>query len=458
MKGSKLHSSNSDSSNGAAVKRKYLPRVWVTWGIVLFLVLALVHSVWADKQAAFPLEDLRTFAEVYARIKKDYVVEVDDKELLENAIRGMLAGLDPHSSFLSEEQFHELQIGTSGEFGGLGIEVGMENGLIRVIAPIDDTPAKRAGVQTGDLIIGLDDQPVKGMSLEEAVKLMRGEKGSEITLTIVRKGEEAPLEIVIVRDVIRVRSVRSRILEPGFGYVRISNFQSKTTHGLREAIESLEKQNKGRLKGLVLDLRNNPGGIMSGAVGVSDIFLQDDALIVYTEGRVESSDLKYRARTDDSLRGAPLVILINQGSASASEIVAGAMQDHKRATILGTTSHGKGLVQTVLPMKDSTALKLTTACYYTPLGRSIQSEGIVPDILLQEIDDPEDEDKGSGLIAFAPPAKNQCVDKDVTEASETRPKTTIMIPKPQKGDTADYELEEALKILKGKSHTSKAAT
>ena len=457
MKGLKSHSSK---SNKATVWHKCPLCVGITWGIVLFLVLTLAHTVWADKQQAVPLDDLRTFAEVYARIKKDYVVEVSDKELLENAIHGMLAGLDPHSSFLSEAQFHELQIGTSGEFGGLGIEVGMENGLIKVIAPIDDTPAKRAGVQTGDLIIKLDDKLVKGMSLEEAIKLMRGDKGSEITLTIVRKGEDAPLEIVIVRDVIRVRSVRSRILEPGFGYVRISNFQSKTTHGLRDAIESLEKENKGRLKGLVLDLRNNPGGIMSGAVGVSDVFLQDDTLIVYTEGRVESSDLKYHAHTDDFLHGAPLVILINQGSASASEIVAGAMQDHKRATILGTTSHGKGLVQTVLPMKDSTALKLTTACYYTPLGRSIQSEGIVPDILLQEIDDPEDEGKGIGadLIGFARTTKNQCSDKDVTETSEIRPKTTIMIPKAQKDDTADYELEEALKVLKSKSHTGKAAT
>lgn len=442
------------------MERKRLLSIGIMWSVVLGLVFTLAHAVWADKQPLLPLEDLRTFTEVYARIKQEYVTEVDDKELLKNAIRGMLAGLDPHSSFLDEEQFRELQIGTSGEFGGLGIEVSMENGLIKVIAPIDDTPAERAGVQAGDLIIKLDDKPVKGMTLEEAVKLMRGKKGSKIALTIVRKGETSPLEIVITRDVIRVRSVKSRILEPGFGYVRISNFQSKTTRGLRNAIESLEKKNHGRLKGLILDLRNNPGGILTGAVGVSDIFLKDDALIVYTEGRSQNSELKYRASTDDSLHGAPMVILINQGSASASEIVAGAMQDHKRATVLGTTSHGKGSVQTILPMKDNTALKLTTACYYTPLGRSIQSEGIVPDILLQEIDDADNENGNTetDLMIFAPTTENRCRNKVATETSETKPKTTIMIPMVEKDSATDYELEEALKILKGILHTSKTAT
>ncbi len=447
-------------SSKVTMKRKRLLSIGIMWSMVLGLVFTLAHGVWADKQPLLPLEDLRTFTEVYARIKQEYVTEVDDKELLKNAIRGMLAGLDPHSSFLDEEQFRELQIGTSGEFGGLGIEVSMENGLIKVIAPIDDTPAERAGVQAGDLIIKLDDRPVKGMTLEEAVKLMRGKKGSKIALTIVRKGETSPLEIVITRDVIRVRSVKSRILEPGFGYVRISNFQSKTTRGLRNAIESLEKKNNGRLKGLILDLRNNPGGILTGAVGVSDIFLKNDALIVYTEGRSQNSELKYRASTDDSLHGAPMVILINQGSASASEIVAGAMQDHKRATVLGTTSHGKGSVQTILPMKDNTALKLTTACYYTPLGRSIQSEGIVPDILLQEIDDADNENGNTetDLMIFAPTTENRCRNKVATETSETKPKTTIMIPMVKKDGATDYELEEALKILKGILHTSKTAT
>ncbi|MCY4420097.1 MAG: S41 family peptidase, partial [Gammaproteobacteria bacterium] len=350
------------------MKFKQSLSLWLILGITLSLSAGLIHTVWADKEqiASLPLDELRTFTDIYARIKKDYVTEVDDSELLNNAIRGMLSGLDSHSSFLDAEQFRELQIGTSGEFGGLGIEVGMENGFVKVIAPIDDTPAQRAGVQPGDLIIKLDDQPVKGLNLEEAVGLMRGKIGSAIDLTIVREGEDVPLQMTITRAMIRVRSVRSRVLEPGFGYVRISNFQSKTTSGLHEAIESLKTKNNGELKGLVLDLRNNPGGLLTGAVGVSDVFLQDDSLIVYIKGRAGDAELKYSASTDDLLGGAPLVVLINQGSASASEIVAGAMQDHKRATILGTTSFGKGSVQTILPLRDNTALKLTTARYYTP--------------------------------------------------------------------------------------------
>lgn len=427
----------------------------VIWGLFFGLTLTLAHNVWAEKQqtASLPLEDLRTFTDVYARIKQDYVTEVDDSELLQNAIRGMLSGLDPHSSYLDEEQFRELQIGTSGEFGGLGIEVGMENGFVKVIAPIDDTPAQRAGVKAGDLIIKLDDTQVKGLTLEEAVKLMRGKKGSKINLTIVRTGEEAPLVVTITRDVIRVRSVRSRILEPDFGYVRISNFQSKTTRGLIDAIDSLEDKNKGELKGLVLDLRNNPGGVLTGAVGVSDVFLKDNALIVYTEGRVEDSELKYAASTGDSLEGAPLVVLINQGSASASEIVAGAMQDHQRATILGSTSFGKGSVQTILPLNNSTALKLTTARYYTPLGRSIQSEGIVPDILLKEANP----DSKSGFSVSEADLAGHLENED-DNSQQRQPKSVVTIPKSKEDDTTDYALEEALKILKDIAQTSKATT
>lgn len=428
-------------------------------GLVFGLTLSLAHNVWADKQniASLPLEDLRVFTDVYARIKQDYVTEVDDSELLENAIRGMLSGLDPHSAFLDEEQFRELQIGTSGEFGGLGIEVGMENGFVKVIAPIDDTPAERAGVKAGDLIIKLDDKSVKGMTLEEAVKLMRGKKGSKIDLTIVREGAEGPVNLTITRDVIRVRSVRSRILEPGFGYVRISNFQSKTTRGLLDAIESLKKKNDGELKGLVLDLRNNPGGVLTGAVGVSDVFLNDNKLIVYTEGRVEDSELKYSASTGDSLSGAPLVVMINQGSASASEIVAGAMQDHNRATILGTTSFGKGSVQTILPLKDNAALKLTTARYFTPAGRSIQNEGIVPDILLQEEDDGEKENKGFGRISEAD-LTGHLENNSKDQVKVRTPKSIVTVPKTSDDDATDYALEEALSILKGKSYTSKTTT
>jgi carboxyl-terminal processing protease len=395
--------------------------------------------------------------DVYARIKQDYVTNVDDSDLLKNAIRGMLAGLDPHSSYLDEEQFRELQIGTSGEFGGLGIEVGMENGFVKVIAPIDDTPADRAGVKAGDLIIKLDDKSVKGLTLEEAVKLMRGKKGSDIILTIVREGEDAPLALTLTRDVIRVRSVRNRVLEPDYGYVRISNFQSKTTRGLIDALESLKKKNEGELKGLVLDLRNNPGGVLTGAVGVSDIFLKDKELIVYTEGRVEDSELKYSASTGDSLNGAPLVVLINQGSASASEIVAGAMQDHERATIIGTTSFGKGSVQTILPLNDSTALKLTTARYYTPLGRSIQSEGIVPDILLKEEGSSEEESSALSIISESDLEGH--LENEGQEANQKarEPKSVVTIPKQTKDDATDYALEEALKVLKNMTGTQQAS-
>jgi len=437
-------------SRRALMKYKHPMGIGVLLGIVFGLTLTLGHNVWAGKQkvASLPLEDLRVFTDVYARIKQDYVTEVDDSMLIENAIRGMLSGLDPHSSFLDEEQFRELQIGTSGEFGGLGIEVGMENGFVKVIAPIDDTPAERAGVKAGDLIIRLDGKSVKGLALGEAVKLMRGKKGSKIDLTILREGGDSPLNIIITRDVIRVRSVRSRILEPGIGYVRISNFQSKTTRGLLDAVESLKKKNKGELKGLVLDLRNNPGGVLTGAVGVSDAFLKDNKLIVYTEGRVEDSELRYNASTGDSINGAPLVVLINQGSASASEIVAGAMQDHNRATILGTTSFGKGSVQTILPLKENAALKLTTARYYTPAGRSIQGEGIVPDVLLQVEDDGEDEIKSFTMLSEAD-LEGHLENDSKVKARE--PKTVVSIPKALEGDTTDYALEEALKILKGTS-------
>ena len=440
------------------MKFKQSLSLWLILGIALSLSAGLIHTVWADKEqiASLPLDELRTFTDIYARIKKDYVTEVDDSELLNNAIRGMLSGLDSHSSFLDAEQFRELQIGTSGEFGGLGIEVGMENGFVKVIAPIDDTPAQRAGVQPGDLIIKLDDQPVKGLNLEEAVGLMRGKIGSAIDLTIVREGEDVPLQMTITRAMIRVRSVRSRVLEPGFGYVRISNFQSKTTSGLHEAIESLKTKNKGELKGLVLDLRNNPGGLLTGAVGVSDVFLQDDALIVYIKGRAGDAELKYSASTDDLLEGAPLVVLINQGSASASEIVAGAMQDHKRATILGTTSFGKGSVQTILPLRDNTALKLTTARYYTPSGRTIQEQGIVPDILLKSPDDDENEDSA---VHESMEAVLQSLSEDEGEIPvETRePATVILLPKRAEGDTTDHELDEALRHLKSLAGPSVAA-
>lgn len=332
-----------------------------------------------------PLAQLKQFSEVYSRIKKDYVEEVDDKKLITDAISGMLSGLDPHSAYLDEEAFTELRVGTSGEFGGLGIEVGMENGFIKVIAPIDDTPAQKAGLQPGDLIIRLDDKSVKGMTLNDAVKVMRGKPGDPVDLVIVREGTSQPIKVTIVRAIIKVKSVKHKTLEPKFGYIRISSFQSKTTNGVKDAIATLRKENGGKLKGLILDLRNNPGGVLSGAVGVSDIFLTKGN-IVYTEGRVADALMRYDATPDDLLEGAPLVVMINQGSASASEIVSGALQDHKRALIVGKKSFGKGSVQTVLPLDEKTAVKLTTARYFTPSGRSIQAKGIEPDILIESLE------------------------------------------------------------------------
>ncbi len=447
-----------ENSRSVLMKFKHPLTIGIIWGVVIGLGLSLAHNVWAEKNtaSALPLDDLRTFTDVYARIKQDYVTDVEDSDLLKNAIRGMLSGLDPHSSYLDEEQFRELQIGTSGEFGGLGIEVGMENGFVKVIAPIDDTPADRAGVKAGDLIIMLDDKSVKGLTLEEAVKLMRGKKGTNIDLTIVREGVDAPLVISLTRDVIRVRSVRNRVLEPGYGYIRISNFQSKTTRSLLDALESLKKKNDGDLKGLVLDLRNNPGGVLTGAVGVSDVFLKDNKLIVYTEGRVEDSELKYNSSTGDTLKGAPLVVLINQGSASASEIVAGAMQDHERATVIGTKSFGKGSVQTILPLNDNTALKLTTARYYTPLGRSIQSEGIVPDILLKVEGAPEEEKSALSIISEAD-LDGHLENENKQTPVKREPKSVVMIPKQDKDDATDYALDEALKVLKGMTGTQQAS-
>ncbi len=369
------------------MKPKFQNSLLVLTGLVAGVLVSIGHGVFAERDTApatLPVEELRTFSDVFGRIKNDYVVDVDDKELIENAIRGMLSGLDPHSAYLDEEQFTELQVGTTGQFGGLGIEVGMENGFVKVIAPIDDTPAQRAGVQAGDLVIRLDDTPVKGMTLNEAVKIMRGKPGSEIELTIVREGVDQPLKIKITRDIIKVKSVRARMLEPGYGYLRISQFQSKTAENMVEAIEKLKKENKGALDGLVLDLRNNPGGVLNGAVAVSDAFLKK-GMIVYTEGRIADSRLRFNATPDDVIDGAPLVVLVNQGSASASEIVAGALQDHKRAIIVGVKTFGKGSVQTILPLSSDSALKLTTARYFTPSGNSIQAEGITPDIELESV-------------------------------------------------------------------------
>lgn len=332
-------------------------------------------------QGLLPLEDLRTFTRVYDHIRSSYVEELSDSELLEYAIKGMMAELDPHSAYLDAESFEDLQVNTSGEFGGLGIEVGMENGFVKVVSPIDDTPAQKAGIEAGDLIIRLGDQPVKGMTLNEAVTIMRGPKGSDLTLTIVREGIDQPFDVVVTRDIIKVRSVRTKMLDDDYLYLRIATFQVNTGRDLREKLEDTLSE-RPNIKGVILDLRNNPGGVLQASVDVADTFL-DGGLVVYTEGRIDSSHSRYNANPGDSTAGLPLVVLINDGSASASEIVAGALQDQKRAVIMGTRSFGKGSVQTVVPITERRAIKLTTARYYTPGGRSIQAQGIEPDVIVE---------------------------------------------------------------------------
>jgi carboxyl-terminal processing protease len=425
-------------------------------GVVIGLIATVSFSAFALKQngQSLPLTQLKKFSEVYARIKNDYVEVVDDKKLMTDAISGMLKGLDPHSDYLDEDSFKELREGTSGEFGGLGIQVGQENGYIKVIAPIDDTPAKKAGVKSGDLIIRLDDKSVKNISLSDAVKLMRGKPGEAIDLVITREGSSKPIKIRIVRAIIKVKSVKQRILEKDYGYLRISNFQSKTTDSTRNAIEKLIKENKGNIKGLVLDLRDNPGGVLTGAVGVSDVFLSSGN-IVYTEGRVEDAVTSYDATPDDLLNGAPLVVLVNQGSASASEIVAGALQDHKRALILGTKTFGKGSVQTVLPLDEKTGLKLTTARYFTPAGRSIQAKGIEPDIEVKAL---EFKTTGSETDEVSPLSAADLgghLSNPTGDNKEDKKITSDKIDKPEAKNTKkkslaeeDYQLYEALNILK----------
>ena len=388
----------------------------VLFGLIGGIFLSINFSANAAKSAAtaLPIVELRNFADVFAAIKQGYVEPIEDKKLITHAISGMLANLDPHSSYLDGEAYKNLQVNTQGEFGGLGIEVGMEDGGVKVISPIDDTPAWKAGVLAGDLIIKLDDTLVKGLTLDDAVKKMRGKPKTPIKLTIVRKGESKPLEIIIVRAKIKIESVRSKMLEGGYGYVRVIQFQEESTTDLVKHLEKLykgipdQKAAKGSkdakagkaedLKGLVLDLRNDPGGLLNAAVGVSAAFLPTDTLVVSTDGRTEDAKRRYTATVADytrrgenalknlpaGVKTVPLIVLVNGGSASASEIVAGALQDHKRAIVMGTQTFGKGSVQTIIPLSSSSAIKLTTARYFTPSGRSIQAKGITPDVIVEE--------------------------------------------------------------------------
>ena len=410
-------------------------------------VPAPVPATEVTAKSPLPLEELRTFAEVMDRIKAAYVEPVDDKTLLENAIKGMLSNLDPHSAYLGPEDFQELQESTSGEFGGLGIEVGMEDGFVKVVSPIDDTPASRAGIEAGDLIVKINGAPTRGQTMTEAVDKMRGKIGEKITLTLVRDGG-TPFDVTLARAVIQVKSVKSQLLENDYGYIRITQFQVKTGDEVGKALAKMRKDNGKKLRGVVLDLRNNPGGVLQSAVEVADHFLTK-GLIVYTKGRIANSELRFSADPADASEGVPLVVLINGGSASASEIVAGALQDQKRGVLMGTDSFGKGSVQTVLPLNNDRALKLTTALYYTPNGRSIQAQGIVPDIEVRSgkltADDDSESLKEADLKGHLGNGNGGAERPTVATARTGK-------DRPQDGD---FQLSQALSLLKGLNVTKR---
>ncbi len=450
---------------------------WISIGLVSGVLVSLGINAVAQRDAklSLPIDELRQFADVYGAIKSNYVEPVEDKKLITEAISGMLTGLDPHSAYLDADAFRELQVGTQGEFGGLGLEVGTEDGFVRVVSPIEGTPAEKAGVKAGDLIIKIDDKATKGIPLNEAVKLMRGKPKTSVTLTVSRKGATKPLVFTIVRDVIQIQSVRSKMLEPGFGYIRITQFQEHTVENLVKHFNQLA--DKGRMKALVLDLRNDPGGLLNGAIGVSAAFLPEKTLVVSTDGRQEDAKRKYFATVTDYHRGrddplaklsaqaktVPMVVLVNSGSASASEIVAGAMQDHNRAKILGTQTFGKGSVQTILPLTSNTAIKLTTARYFTPKGQSIQAKGITPDFWVEETADgsvmdrlrvreadlnrhlsgtDSNKSKSSAPEKAKSNAKSDSKNGGAAEQKEAKPI--------EFGSADDYQLQQAVNHLKGK--------
>ncbi|CAN4273793.1 Prc Periplasmic protease [Methylophilaceae bacterium] len=446
-------------------------------GLIVGLMLSLTYSAVAEKMVKpqLPIEDLRAFAEVFGKIKSDYVEPVEDKKLISEAISGMLTGLDPHSTYMDVDAFKDMQAATQGEFGGLGIEVGMEDGLVKVISPIEDSPAYAAGIKSGDLIMKLDEKLVKGMTLNDAVKIMRGKPDTPINLTILRKNEAKPLLVTLVRAVIKNKSVKYKLTEPGYAYARVTQFQEHTGEDLAKAINTMHAENKGPFKGFVLDLRNDPGGLLNGAVGVSAAFLPTDTLVVYTEGRAADSKMNLTVNPENYARGGaandymrdipadlktvPMVVLINAGSASASEIVAGALQDHKRATLIGVRSFGKGSVQTIMPMNNGAAIKLTTARYFTPKGRSIQAKGIEPDYYVEDgtdqsnniheadlsrhLSNPKDAPSGSAKpdnSAAAAAAKAKLNEKKFAEASAPI----------EPASKEDLQFAQAMNFLKGK--------
>ena len=444
-------------------------------GAIVGILISINLPVFADKtkSSTLPIDELRTFAEVFGKIKSDYVEPIEDKKLLNEALNGMLSGLDPHSTFLDLDHFKDLQQGTSGDFGGLGIEVGMEDGYVLVVTPIEDTPAYKAGLKSGDLIMKLDSTAVKGLSLTEAVKLMRGKPGSSIVLKVLRKGLDSPFDIKVTRAQIKTKSVKAKLVEPNYAYIRLTQFQERTGEDLAIALKKLRTENKFAFNGIILDMRNNPGGLLNVSVAVSAAFLKEGDLVVYTEGRAPDSKMNLttspenfiRSKEDNFLKDlpadikdTPMVVLINNGSASASEIVAGALQDHKRALIVGTRSFGKGSVQSILPMANGTAIKLTTARYFTPNGRSIQGKGIEPDVVVED-----------GMESFAvreSDLNNRLSNPEDAKKEDTKEKNSKLQEikdgptgdgaaalrnfKPTKfGEKDDKQFMEALNILKG---------
>ena len=442
-------------------------------GAVLGVLLSLNFSAVAQREAKLPIqyEDLQLLSAVFGKIKSDYVEPVSDEKLIKEAINGMVHGLDPHSDFLDAEAFKDIQVQTQGKFGGLGIEVGVEDGIVKVISPIEDTPAFRAGIKSGDFIVKIDDTATRGLPLSKAVEKMRGKPGTDVVLTIVRKDVEQPLTFALTREEINVKSVRAKTIEPGYGYVRVRNFQERTGEDLAKALKDLYKQ--GELKGLVLDVRTDPGGLLNQSVAVAAAFLPRDALVVYTDGRTPDSRMRLTARKDDySRRGddylkdlpagvkkVPMVVLVDGATASASEIVAGALQDHKRATVMGNQTFGKGSVQTILPLSNTAGLKLTTARYYTPSGRSIQAKGIEPDIYVDDGRDSGNRIREANLerhletpakgdvakVKADAAAKDKATDaaKDRAIAAEPSP------PRFEFGAADDFQLTQAMNQLKG---------
>jgi carboxyl-terminal processing protease len=409
-----------------------------------------------DKGINVPLKDIQRFSTVIMQIKRYYIEPVKDDSLFDNAMRGMVSSLDPHSAYLDEDDLKDLQTVTTGKFGGIGVEIIPESGYIKVISPLDDTPAYKAGIKAGDLIIRINNKLIKEMTMREAINLIRGKRGSHVSLTILRKGEKKPLKIIVMRDVIKVQTIKSKLLEKNYGYIRIAFFQSQAKQDLDNAIQNLEKQSGGKLKGLILDLRNNPGGLLDAAIDVADAFLDPKRLnkkygdlIVYTKGRIPKADIhaKVTAKPNDLVHDIPMVVLVNEGSASASEIVAGALQDYKRAIVLGTKSFGKGSVQTVFPIDNTSALKLTTALYYTPSGRSIQATGIMPDVIVNNltVTKPESDD------VFMDPLNENDLNghlkngngKNATEDLEAKIKDEVSLAQ------TDFQLYQALMILQG---------